>query len=374
MTRYFVSLAVSTLVLLAIAALLIFSIGGPYIAQWVASEGQRILLEGGDTAEAKAKFESALDFDKRCREGILGLASVYLENEEPNRALETLKEGITLLPGNSDLYVQVLQIYGRLGRVQEAIEFRRTIDREFVLSALQEVSPAAVVHNPRQGIYNKRITVTLSSGEGSRIYYTRDGSAPTLESYLYAGPIQLTEGVNVIRAFAINEAGLVTDELRLEYELKDINEAVNIADEKLEKILRRMINKSSGTIYTSDLSMITQFSNLAEDGTPLEGYIYDLSALKSCRNLEQITLVGEPYIRDYSPLAAVSALHTLKINGCSLTDVDLAGISASASLRKLDLSDNCLNTAAAAGQMAALKELDLSENMISSLSALAPPT
>lgn len=61
------------------------------------------------------------------------------------------------------------------------------------------------------GEYSYYISVEMTSETGSTIYYTMDGSTPDETSYQYTEPIDLQEGMTVIRAFAMDENGNSSD-------------------------------------------------------------------------------------------------------------------------------------------------------------------
>lgn len=61
---------------------------------------------------------------------------------------------------------------------------------------------------PKGGTYNKPVRVTLVPNEDATIYYTLDGSTPTVASFMYTGPILISEeGVNVLKFFAVDLLG-----------------------------------------------------------------------------------------------------------------------------------------------------------------------
>ena len=60
------------------------------------------------------------------------------------------------------------------------------------------------------GTYNQAQSVSLSAAEGMEIYYTTNGKDPDLESLLYTGPIQVSEGME-LRAVALTEGAEISD-------------------------------------------------------------------------------------------------------------------------------------------------------------------
>lgn len=64
---------------------------------------------------------------------------------------------------------------------------------------------SAVTATPKAGAYARAQSVTLSTAtEGTKIYYTTDGTEPTAESTLYTGPISVAEDMT-IQAIAVKE-------------------------------------------------------------------------------------------------------------------------------------------------------------------------
>lgn len=71
------------------------------------------------------------------------------------------------------------------------------------------------------GIYSYTPKLTLSHPErdDGLIYYTIDGSTPDESSRLYNAPIELTEGINIIRAVFIRSDGMMSEEASGTYEI-----------------------------------------------------------------------------------------------------------------------------------------------------------
>ncbi len=57
------------------------------------------------------------------------------------------------------------------------------------------------------GTYVGGLSVTITSGEDCRIYYTTNGEEPGPQSRLYRGPVTIPPGLTVLQAVAIDEDG-----------------------------------------------------------------------------------------------------------------------------------------------------------------------
>jgi len=108
------------------------------------------------------------------------------------------KDGVWMdalvIPGD----LQKNESYGRSGKVPsyQKVPTPNKANGEGFLSAL-----AAPIASAASGIYEKPVTVSLSA-EGT-IYYTLDGSCPTVSSPVYTQPLEVS-GVTTVRTFAVN--------------------------------------------------------------------------------------------------------------------------------------------------------------------------
>ena len=69
------------------------------------------------------------------------------------------------------------------------------------------------------GEYNNDISVILSVSDNSVIYYTLDGSEPTLASQKYTAPIEIKQGNTVLKCMAANSFGITSEVAGAEYKV-----------------------------------------------------------------------------------------------------------------------------------------------------------
>lgn len=67
--------------------------------------------------------------------------------------------------------------------------------------------PDEPVFSVPSGSYEGGISVTITAGEGCRIYYTTNGEEPGLHSMLYQGPVYIAPGHTVLQAVSVAEDG-----------------------------------------------------------------------------------------------------------------------------------------------------------------------
>ena len=73
---------------------------------------------------------------------------------------------------------------------------------------------------PLDGSYNVPQLITVSVPEGSNVYYTTDGTAPTNASAIYTDPVAIPQGESTFRFVAINGKGIESEEVTRKYDLE----------------------------------------------------------------------------------------------------------------------------------------------------------
>ena len=104
---------------------------------------------------------------------------------------------------NTTAYIGFTGADGGVSSVQTVTDFIFTLNG----------APAAMpIIAPDGGIFSNSISVTLSSATpGAQIYYTLDGTTPTINSALYSGPLTLTD-TTALKAIAVASGLGISDE------------------------------------------------------------------------------------------------------------------------------------------------------------------
>jgi hypothetical protein len=77
--------------------------------------------------------------------------------------------------------------------------------------------PAEPTLSPEGGTYTQSTEISITSDEDCSIYYTWDGSDPTVSSTLYTGPITMPEGNNILSVISVNSHGMSSRVIRVNY-------------------------------------------------------------------------------------------------------------------------------------------------------------
>lgn len=329
------------------------------------------MLEG-DYEDAEKYLDKCLKSDKTNSDAIYLLAELYDTQQRYDDELSLLTQAVqdSAHEANSTFYRRILQIYVIQNRMDEAFDLINNLDA-YMIASLSSSRPANIQASPDGGVYDTSVNVTFVVPSGSVIYYTTDGSTPNLNSSVYNGePISITKDTVTVRAVAINDANLPSNEYRAQFRIYSDNTPYEFEDPKVEQIVRAILDKASGDVYYRDLTRITSFSNNIS-GVSSSQSIKTLSDLTALTNLRTIELSGESAVEDYSVLSAINTLESISLTSCKLTSENLSQLFTLTNISKLYLSGNNISSVDGISALNHLTELDLSQNNISSVSSLS---
>lgn len=352
-------------------------------------------LEAGNRSQAVEALKECLEFDPGHTEARLLLAQVYEELSRNDEAVNVLTEGIEISPRNETFYQKKIQLLTKSDKISDAMEFINSISSSYIIVKLSDTRPATVAMSPDPGTYDSSVQVELVSTGGATIYYTLDGSSPTTKSRVYdpEHPIVIDKGTVTIRAFAMNKQNMISDEYSATYRIYSANSAYIFLDDKVEQMVRTSINKPTGTIYYRDLQNVKRLSSEEKGDVKYTGNISTLNDLIEMVNLNEVILVNEPYIEDFSPLLQLKSMTSLNVSGCGIDDekakqiyavlwlnilkmddnqlTNIDGVRNMSVLREFSAAGNALKNVSVIGNMTLLRSLNLSNNLISDISSFS---
>jgi hypothetical protein len=139
---------------------------------------------------------------------------------------------------------------------------------------------------------------------------------------------------------------------------------VNFPDAGLQAAIRAAINKPTGDIHASDLTVLTAL----DAHNMYNQWISNLSGIEYCTNLTSLQLY-ENHITDLTPLAGLNKLTLLYLDHNIISSLTpLAGLK---NLTSLTLNDNQISNLMPLAGLKNLTSLTLNDNQISNLTPLA---
>ena len=167
-------------------------------------KGQKA-LQTGDYSAAETYFERALKKDVKKPDAYAGLAKVYIQQKNLEKAEGVFIAAIDSQPENGDLYEAAIRFYIESEQPEKISPLLEGCDSA-VLSRVSDYVSEAPVFSLDEGSYQE-VQETSLTGEGT-IYFTEDGSTPDESSTEYTEPILLSEGTTVLKAVCINKKGI----------------------------------------------------------------------------------------------------------------------------------------------------------------------
>ena len=293
----------------------------------------------------------------------LKLSNAYRRNGNFTMTERTLVKAIQDAPDNTELYLTLSSVFVQQDKLLDAQKMLDNLVNDSVIADISAIRPAAPTVSPEGNRYNDYITVELTGSGKDTIYYTIDGSFPSLVGDAYNGPFQLAAGETTVCAIAVGENGLVSPATYVGYTVAGVVEDVTLHDAALEAQVRETLHIDTRTLRTDDLWKITEL-HLPEGLTSTEDLPYFTGLTK--------LVIWDKGTLDYSFLSGLYALRHLELDHCSLSSEDLAKIAAMPNLEELILTNCGLSNISPLGRLTGLKLLDLTDNSINDINALIP--
>ena len=112
---------------------------------------------------------------------------------------------IELEEGKNVVKAALVDDEGRIGKVYT---------KKYEISFIKPEDPKI---NPESGRFTVPSQITILADGNCRLYYTWDGTDPTVDSPEYTGPINIPEGNNVLSVVAIDKYGMSSNVVRQNY-------------------------------------------------------------------------------------------------------------------------------------------------------------
>ena len=159
---------------------------------------------------AEGYFERAVIKDKSRPDAYVGMAEIYIDQDDTESAEEVFLSAIESQPTNAQLYQAAISFYMDTEQPEKIASLLQGCEDEGVLGSVSDYLSGEPEFSLEEGTYEEVQEVALTSPDGGEIYYTTDGTEPSAASGTkYEEPILLqTEGTTEIRAVSVNEKGI----------------------------------------------------------------------------------------------------------------------------------------------------------------------
>ena len=149
---------------------------------------------------------------------------------------DPIAEGTVYTPGQK---LHLTEENGGMWKLRAVSEKNGMYSKEQVQTyTINKPLPDAPKSRLKSGTYPtvKSVPLYHDAGEMVTIYYTVDGTEPTVQSKKYEEPIQLGIGRTLLRAIAVNEEGKVSPELSIEYKCEGRSQSAMNEKDVIDKL------------------------------------------------------------------------------------------------------------------------------------------
>lgn len=180
-------------------------------------------LEKKDYENAAKNFEKALTYEegKNDTDMMMYLYECYNNIGKESDAIETLYE---VLEFNDKNYYNALYYLVKYydedkdyDTIKELYDKNKNSNNSDVLALFAVYQSAEPLASPTSDTYSDDQEITLATKKGSKIYYTIDGTDPTVFSTEYTEKIKVSKGTTTLKFIAVNEYGFTSDIVTEEY-------------------------------------------------------------------------------------------------------------------------------------------------------------
>lgn len=327
-------------------------------------------------------YDAAYHFSGLDENVAIELANQYKQDGNYTKAELTLTEAIHNAP-TAELYSALSRTYVEQDKLLDAVKLLDNVSHPEIKAELDAQRPVAPVADMIEGFYSEYIQVTLES-RAKYIFYTMDGTYPSINGTLHQNPIALPAGETLITAIAVGEEGLVSPVSELKYTITGVIEEVIFEDAAINTAVRELIDaEEDDRILSNQLWDITeftvpkdadQFTDLAHlpnltNLTIQNQKLDDLDFLNALQKLTVLDMSGSRFeSQDMSVLVTLPALTELVLSNCSLSTID--PLTEASNLTVLDLSNNTIRNLDVLATMPNLKTLNLQHNAVNTLDVL----
>lgn len=173
-------------------------------------------------ADAIPYLEKALTFEES--EGKVNLRfslyDCYVATNDTEKAISMLYNILKIDEYNLEAIVDLENYYEKAGVTEALVELYNKYKDTQAADAVAKYYVEAPAVSVEGGEYTTDIEVKLTSDYGYNIYYTLDGSNPTVNSSLYSKEIEISEGTTTLKCIAANQYNIVSDIVSAEYKVE----------------------------------------------------------------------------------------------------------------------------------------------------------
>ncbi|SDZ96441.1 glucan-binding repeat-containing protein [Oribacterium sp. KHPX15] len=207
---------------------------------------------------------------------MLKTANKHLAEENYDEAILTLQKMLEIDPKNENLYIMLADTYEKNGDIEKEVEFLQEAvtlmpEKQKISEALLDVYPEVTL-SKNSGTYTDPVTLSMSSSEGSEIFYKLSGSNNESK---YSSPVSLDKnGEYTIEYYAVSKNGYEGDHKTATYVI-NLDESKYHFNEWVEEADGRHYYDENGLSVTGWFQLKGKWYLFDSNGVMLTGFRED---------------------------------------------------------------------------------------------------
>ncbi len=181
-------------------------------------ENAKKSAQQGEYEDALKLLEKAAKNDADNPQIALLRSEYYYQIGDMDNAVQVLSEllerGQPVDDDAEKIYESIISLYEEQGKYEEINELLSDCQEESIVTLFQHYMALEPEYSYESGSYDEIIYLRLNANTTGTIYYTLDGSTPTVLSRKYTAPILLESGRYQINAVFVNDYGIESNVVR----------------------------------------------------------------------------------------------------------------------------------------------------------------
>lgn len=210
--RNLVFILLGIVIVLAVAVIIFLNLYKNYSFDYQLRQAKH-LLKKSEYSGALSYIDRAYELDPGNKDALATQITVYIGMGAEEEAIElittTLSEESLDLDDKIDLYERVIEIYISMGEYASISDLISNSNDEDIKEYYKEYLSESPVLSVPTGSYADAIEISIESCGAGKVYYSLDGSIPTISKSLeYSKPFTLESGEYDVKAVYVNSYGV----------------------------------------------------------------------------------------------------------------------------------------------------------------------
>lgn len=148
------------------------------------------------------------------------MADIYLAQGKEDEAISVINQIVDIHGYDEVSCKKLIEIYDKQGNYPKIRELCEKVRGSSLLDLFEDYLVEQPSFSRISGTYTEEQKIEIISSKGYDIYYTTDGSDPTVSGKLYRGELQLKNGTSLVQAVTKSPKGIYSEVVKAMYTIR----------------------------------------------------------------------------------------------------------------------------------------------------------